>query len=459
MSDSTSSKLTAAEGAAASSASAPKASVTSSRWNVSQRLLEAIQKRPVRSGILAGFAATMLYSSYQNRARKIKQEAEDAKTKKVLVLPFDRMKIVEESRGNSLRSLLSSSSVDPTSNRTVEMSVDECVRLIHQAAADPQIVALYGVMGHGQGFSTGGWAHVEEIRNALKVFSQAHRRHYEPGKPGSTAQDAPKKPMYLYTNTFAAPTASGGSDMKDYYLASMFSHIHLQSQGDLNLLGLHTTNTFYRDFLAKYGITVHVWKHGAYKNFANQFTHTQYNQPHAENVVGIMRGIQKHILENLFESRFDQLKDYQPKTFWPMVHSAGSLPAPMAQRIGFVDFLAPRNPLDDLMDYQKKEDKREVLREKWQNSNGEEGEEKDLVPLTDLASFPATKPITIMEYARKTKQKKEGKEKDWQIYERLQKLPSGMQSILGLFGMPAPHFNMKKVNYFAWRMEFVICNI
>jgi len=407
---------------------------TSKKWDFqssSQRLMESIQRRPLRSGIVAGFVATMLYSTYQSRAQKQKEEAEDAKEKKVLVLPFYKMKIVEESRSNPLRSLLSASS--DSSSRTVEMSVDECVRLIHQAAADPQIVALYGIMGHGHNFTTGGWAHIEEIRNALVVFSQAHRRHYEPGRP-ETAKDVPKKPMYLYTNTFACPTSSGGVDMKDYYLASIFSHIHLQTQGDLNLMGLHTTNTFYRDFLAKYGVTVHIWKHGPYKNIANQFTHNQYNQPHAENVINIMRGIQRHVLGKMFETRFEESKDYKPHTFWPMVLNAGTLSAAMAQRIGFVDYIAPRNPLDDLIDYQTKDSTtKEALQEKWQNKSDEDDDHSQLVPLTDLRSFPGTKPITIMEYARKKKQQQQQKEQKWQMYERLQKLPSGVRSMLGMF--------------------------
>ena len=453
---------------------AAAAAKVTSTWTsqFSQRLMESIQRRPLRSGLAAGFFATMLYTSYQDRTRQKKEETQDAKTKKVLVLPFYKMTIVEESRSNSLRSLLSSQApTTSSSNRNVEMSVDECVRLIHHAAGDPQIVALYGIMGHGQGFSTGGWAHVEEIRNALLVFSQAHRRHYEPGQQKqqtpSTKEDAPKKPMYLYTNTFASPTPSGGSDMKDYYLASVFSHIHLQPQGDLNLMGLHTTNTFYRDFLAKYGITVHVWKHGEFKNFANQFTHSQYNQPHADNVVNIMRGVQQHVLRKLFESRFEHVKeDYQPHTFWPRVLNAGSLPATVARTIGFVDFLPPRNPLDDLMDYQQQTLKMgdgatattaataattlEALQKKWQNHTTTDSEDQDdskleVVPLTDLASFQGTKPITIMEYARKIKQQEQNKEQKWQVYDRIQKLHPGVQSMLGMFGMKAPYFNFDQV--------------
>eukprot|EP00429_Kryptoperidinium_foliaceum_P001435 CAMPEP_0176020814 /NCGR_PEP_ID=MMETSP0120_2-20121206/10093_1 /TAXON_ID=160619 /ORGANISM="Kryptoperidinium foliaceum, Strain CCMP 1326" /LENGTH=756 /DNA_ID=CAMNT_0017353919 /DNA_START=61 /DNA_END=2328 /DNA_ORIENTATION=- len=410
-------------------ASAGKAA-SASDWGLTSRLREAIQRRPIRSGIYAALACTFLASSYQDRATRKKLEAEDAKEKKVLVLPFYKMKLVEESRRNSLRSLLSS---NPASNN-VEMSIDECIKVIHEAAADPQIVALYGIMGHGFEFTTGGWAHVEELRNALLVFQQSHRRHVEPGKSTSGEEAKP------YTNTFTSPTPSGGTDMKDYYLASVFSHIHLQTQGDLALFGLHTTNTFYRDFLSKYGITVHTWKHGIYKNFANQFTHSRYNQAHADNVSNILRGIQQHILKGMYEARYEKLKDYEPSSFWRMVHHAGALPANMAQKIGFVDYLPPLNPLDDLISFNKddKAEEKKRLESKWTS------EDPESIPLTDLQQFPATKPISIMEYARKIKQKQQEKEEEWMIYDRLKSFPGGLQLMRGLFGVNASELDESK---------------
>lgn len=397
--------------------------------------MESVQRRPFRSIFLLGTAVGIATSTYQNRMKRQQEEAEEKKAKKVLVLPFYKMKLVEESKTNSLRSLLASKA-----DKTVEMSIDQVVELIHKAAIDPQIVALYGIFGHGSGFSTGGWAHVEELRNALLVFQQSHRRHKEPYRPSEEPPVA--KPMYLYTNTFASPTPSGGADMKEYYLASAFTHVHLQPQGDLNLFGLHATNTFYRDFLAKYGINVHVWKHGRYKNFANQFTHSSYNQAHAENVAQVLRGIHQHVCSGMFKARYERLKDYEYSTFWKMVHQAGSLPANMAHRIGFVDFLPPLNPLEDLIAYQKneKEEEKESLETKWTQAHPDNDG-----PLTDLYQFPATKAISIMEYSRRTKLKEKEIEEQWQIFERIKKLPTGVQSMLGIVGLSAPSYNFEKV--------------
>lgn len=434
-----------------SAATASSAAGTLSRWNPGRWALGAVQRRPFRSVALLGAAVGFTVTSYQRRVQQKKLEAEDAKTKKVLVLPLYKMKIVEESKPTSLRSLLSN---PPSSggDKTVEMSIDEVVNLIHQASKDPQIVALYGILGHGAGFSTGGWAHVEELRNALLVFQQSHRRHYEPRRDSTssasnTATETPvAKPLYLYTNTFASPTPGGGADMKEYYLASAFTHVHLQPQGDLNLFGLHSTHTFYRDFLATYGITVHVWKHGKYKNFVNQFTHTGFSPAHAENVSGVLLGIQKHVCSGIYKSRYERLKDYDYSTFWKMVYQAGSLPAKMAQRIGFVDFLPPLNPLDDLLLYRRHFDKKEDgtsdknateikdLEAKWKPTGPALLPTDSEGPMTDLEPFKATKPISIMEYARKKKQNEMKKEQQWQLYERMQKVLRGTHSMLGMMG-------------------------
>jgi hypothetical protein len=71
------------------------------------------------------------------------------------------------------------------------------------------------------------------------------------------------KPTYAYADSFANPLDSGN---QEYYLASVFSRIHLQAQGEMNLFGMGASNTFVRDFLKKYGITAHVFKHGIYKS-------------------------------------------------------------------------------------------------------------------------------------------------------------------------------------------------
>jgi hypothetical protein len=51
--------------------------------------------------------------------------------------------------------------------------------MIHAAAKDPSIVSLYGIFGHDFRFEAG-WAQVEEVRDALKVWREAKRTHPEP---------------------------------------------------------------------------------------------------------------------------------------------------------------------------------------------------------------------------------------------------------------------------------------
>jgi hypothetical protein len=136
----------------------------------------------------------------------------------------------------------------PAADKVIEMQADELVSLIHEAARDPSIVSLFGVFGNGGAISTGGWAHLEEIRNALKIFAETSI--HEDKDNGLLDTDPGARPsgkmMYAYSNTFG-----GEQSMKEYYLASVFSQIHLQPQGDLNLYGLHATNTFFSRFSKK----------------------------------------------------------------------------------------------------------------------------------------------------------------------------------------------------------------
>lgn len=396
-------------------------------------LSSIVRRNPLRTVALSGALLAYGYGKYQQKKEEMEVANDPSHSKKVLVLPFYKMKLVEESKRN-FRSLLSNGST--SGDKSIEMPVDEVVNLIHKAAGDPDIVALYGVLGHGGGFSTGGWAHVEEIRNALLVFRQSHRIHHEPGKNPEDEKSRPPKPLFLYSNTFAAPTSGGGADMKEYYLASAFTKLHLQPQGDLNLFGLHTTNTFYRDFLARYGITVHVWKHGLYKNFANQFTHSYYTKEHGQNVANILQQINSHICHGIYFSR-QNLKNYEYTPFWKMVSEAGSFPAEMAQKIGFVDFLPKLNPLDDLLEHNKAtteasdanettteatdDDDAAILVKKWDGA-------------TDLQGFPAHRQISITDYARELKEKKAKEARNGAFFTQVKEMPEAVQYIFGQLG-------------------------
>lgn len=103
-------------------------------------------------------AAGVVYYDYK-AARDVAKDSPKQKKKSVLVLPFHRMKLVEQKGKFNLRQQLSSLSSDQDDDgKIIEVEVQELVEIIHAAAHDPNIVALYGKFGHGFGFSAGGWA-------------------------------------------------------------------------------------------------------------------------------------------------------------------------------------------------------------------------------------------------------------------------------------------------------------
>ena len=134
-----------------------------------------------------------------------KTESDEIKSdkKKVLVLPFHRMKLVERvDRNEALASLLDGTGGE---DKQIVMEVRELVDVIHAAAEDPEIVALYGTFEGSHGSFQGGVAQVQEVRNAIKVFNEHHRVHYEPklnskGEPlpVEKAMECKEKKSYAY---------------------------------------------------------------------------------------------------------------------------------------------------------------------------------------------------------------------------------------------------------------------
>jgi hypothetical protein len=121
-------------------------------------------------------AAAGLYYEYKTVFPGLDDDGSDEKKKKkVLVVPFNRIELKDKHDRDFSFDRFSPNSED----RTLKFEVRELVDLLHHAASDPSIVALYGTFGHGSVLSQVGWADLEEVRNALKVFREAHRTHSE----------------------------------------------------------------------------------------------------------------------------------------------------------------------------------------------------------------------------------------------------------------------------------------
>ena len=116
--------------------------------------------------------AALRHSSSDNNNKNADDEdaSSAAKAKKehqrILVLPFYRMKIVEKKKANALSSLAPQliDRLGSDADSAIQIEAHDLVDIIHSAAEDPDIVGLYGVFGHGGGFSAGGYGHIEEVR-------------------------------------------------------------------------------------------------------------------------------------------------------------------------------------------------------------------------------------------------------------------------------------------------------
>lgn len=321
--------------------------------------------------------------------------------KKVLVIPFNRLKIVDRKKPD-WRSSLQKLDTDSTEDKIQEVEIRELVDLIHAAASDPEISALYGVFGHGSTLMASGWADLEEVRNALRVFRESHRRHAEPNFEHNSVlvQHVNRKPMYAYTDTFAS---LGDPGNKDYYLASIFTHIHMQKTGELNLFGSTSQQIFFRGLLEKYGVNVHVFKHGKYKNFPNRLTEWGLNRAHRENVTNILEQINQDVCQDIETTRSKALSTSwlrKDGNIWKRIQNAGTFPARTAWKSGLIDYIPRRSPLFDLIEANLgKDTDKDKFKKQWKHHE------------TDFDRFSASEQIDLKEYAKKISKKKKAEER------------------------------------------------
>jgi signal peptide peptidase SppA len=235
-----------------------------------------------------GFVSTVGFLYEYQQLRAYANQNEQGGKNQVLVIPFHKLQVVEredQSLGRFVDQWTSSddnhcnkSGTSYYGQRPVVMETRRLVNLLHTAAQDPHITSLYGVFGHGVEPPATGWAQWEEVRTALRVFREAHRRHPSPQlQETNTAAPPAPKPMYAYADTFSS---LGNPANTDYYLASIFTHVHMQSRGEVNVLGLCLQPAFLRELLERNGVVVHVFKHGLFKNAPDVLTEYHFNPSH-----------------------------------------------------------------------------------------------------------------------------------------------------------------------------------
>lgn len=378
------------------------------------------------------------------------------KKKKVLCLPFHKMKILEEKKSSPFLMTLQQS-LDTMNNddgTIIEVGIRELVDTIHAAAEDPNIVALYGTFTSSR-LECGGHAHVEEIRNAIRVFnesSSSSSSSYDDTTTTTTdidtaenAKEEDDKPRrqknkvsYAFSDTFEN---SNGMGNKEYFLASAFSQVYLQPRGNLNLFGVHLSSLFLHDFLHMNGIKVNVFQHGKYKNAPNTFSTSGYTRAHRENTQAIVDSLNHSIHASIAETR--KLPKVYNKSMWKGIHNYGTLTADNAKEIKLVDRLPNIDPLMDLVKMNKKEkdddnDKSNLV-EKWDKVLGKQH------------GFEANECISLAKYSSRLKMMNKWKKRKIFWYNKLKQATtrsSATTSLLKGLGCEAPYFgfDQREVN-------------
>ncbi|MBI3232865.1 MAG: signal peptide peptidase SppA [Bacteroidetes bacterium] len=189
----------------------------------------------------------------------------EVKEKSVLQLDLG-MSVPERTPNNPLKFI----SMDGSSDMPV--GLNDIIESINHAAKDENIKGIYiNVESVG-----GGWATVEEIRQALLAFKQS------------------KKWIIAYGEIYTKGA---------YYLASVADKIYLNPAGEVLFNGMYSEVTFFKGALEKLGVEMQVIRHGKFKGAVEPFFLDKLSPENREQINVYVSGLWNHMLERVSESR------------------------------------------------------------------------------------------------------------------------------------------------------------
>lgn len=151
---------------------------------------------------------------------------------------------------------------------------------LKHAKTDDNIKGIY--MEHG--FLSGGYASIEEIRDAIEDFKSSG------------------KFVYSYAEFISEA---------NYYVASVSDEIYFNPQGVIEFNGLSANLTFFKGLFDKLEIEPQIFRVGTYKSAVEPFMRKDMSEANREQVSSFINSIYDHYLKNVSESRgiaYDQLK-------------------------------------------------------------------------------------------------------------------------------------------------------
>jgi protease-4 len=207
--------------------------------------------------ILIGIFSAML--SFSDKPVVVKDNS-------VLILDFKK-EIVERTADNPLDGL----SV-PYLGSTGQMGLDDILACIEKAKTDDKIKGIY----LNPSVIRAGMATVEEIRQALIDFKESG------------------KFIYAYGDAYS---------QKAYYLVSVADKVALNPQGMLELRGLSSNRTFYKNAMEKFGVEMQIIRHGKFKAAVEPFMLDKMSEENKLQTRTYLNSIWSQMVTGIAESR------------------------------------------------------------------------------------------------------------------------------------------------------------
>ena len=198
---------------------------------------------------LATFSTTPSYTSKENTILILKLEGE----------------LTERAKDDPLN-ILNSGEYIP------KAGLDEILKAIQTAKWDNNITGIYLDISN----FTGGYASIEEIRNALSDFKKSG------------------KFIVAYADMYT---------QREYYLATAADWVFMNTIGMLDFRGLSTTPTFYKNTLDKIGVEMQVFRVGTYKSAVEPYITTQMSEANRKQTASYLNSIWETIISDIAEER------------------------------------------------------------------------------------------------------------------------------------------------------------
>ena len=185
----------------------------------------------------------------------------------------------------------------------------EIMKSIKHAKNDPKIRGIY----LEPFFLSGGYASLQEIRDALLDFKSSGKFIYAYGEFMSEG---------------------------DYYLASVADELYLNSQGNLEFNGLSANVTFFKGMFDKLDIEPVIFRVGSFKSAIEPYTRKDLSAENELQLSELLGNINDFYLQNVAESRaidFERIKNIQNQMEVQVPEEAEALG--LVSKVGYKDEL------------------------------------------------------------------------------------------------------------------------